>query len=59
MSVINIREPVVLEPASQGLVEATVGPPFLRETTGTQLSEEILEAVRESLRHAPTLEENA
>ena len=31
MSVIDIREPVVLEPASQGLVEATVGPPFLHE----------------------------
>ena len=31
MSVINMREPVVLEPASQGLVEATVGPPFLYE----------------------------
>jgi PAS domain-containing protein len=31
MSVINTREPVVLEPASQALVEATVGPPFLHE----------------------------
>ena len=31
MSVISMREPVVLEPASQGLVEATAGPPFLYE----------------------------
>jgi acetyl esterase len=31
MSVITTRKPVVLEPASQALVEATVGPPFLHE----------------------------
>ena len=31
MSVTGTRNPVVLEPASQALVEATVGPPFLYE----------------------------
>src|SRR6059058_2425353 len=31
MSVINTHKPVVLEPASQALVEATAGPPFLYE----------------------------
>jgi acetyl esterase len=31
MSVFTARKPVVLEPASQRLVEATVGPPFLHE----------------------------
>ena len=31
MSVINTREPVVLEPASQAFVEATAEPPFLYE----------------------------
>jgi len=31
MSVMNLHDHVVLEPAAQGLVEATVGPPFLHE----------------------------
>src|SRR4051795_9229794 len=31
MSVTNTHNPVVLEPASQALVEATSGPPFLYE----------------------------
>ena len=48
MSVINMREPVVLEPASQGLVEATVGPPFLHELSPTEAR-----AVLDELQAAP------
>jgi acetyl esterase len=48
MSVITARKPVVLEPASQGLVEATVGPPFLHE-----LSPAEARAVLDELQAAP------
>src|SRR3954466_3810826 len=48
MSVINTHETVVLEPASQGLVEATLGPPFLHE-----LSPAEARAVLDELQAAP------
>ena len=48
MSVITARKPMVLEPASQGLVEATVGPPFLHE-----LSPAEARAVLDELQAAP------
>jgi len=48
MSVINTRLPVVLEPASQGLVEATAGPPFLHELSPTEAR-----AVLDQLQAAP------
>jgi acetyl esterase/lipase len=48
MSVVNTRDPVALEPASQGLVEATVGPPFLYE-----LSPAEARAVLDELQAAP------
>src|SRR3954464_9031832 len=48
MSVINTREPAVLEPASQGLVEATAGPPFLHELSPTEAR-----AVLDQLQAAP------
>jgi len=46
--VITTRKPVVLEPASQGLVEATAGPPFLHE-----LSPAEARAVVDELQAAP------
>ena len=48
MSVITARKPMVLEPASQGLVEATAGPPFLHE-----LSPAEARAVLDELQAAP------
>ena len=48
MSVINTRESAVLEPASQGLVEATAGPPFLHELSPTEAR-----AVLDQLQAAP------
>ena len=48
MSVITARKSVVLEPASQGLVEATVGPPFLHELGPTDAR-----AVLDELQAAP------
>ena len=48
MSMINTRLPVVLEPASQGLVEATAGPPFLHELSPTEAR-----AVLDQLQAAP------
>src|SRR6187200_2963390 len=48
MSVITARKSVVLEPASQGLVEATVGPPFLHELGPTDAR-----AVLDQLQAAP------
>ena len=48
MSAISMRSPVVLEPASQRLVEATVGPPFLHE-----LSHAEARAVLDELQAAP------
>jgi acetyl esterase len=48
MSVINTHNPVELEPASQALVEATAGPPFLYE-----LSPADARAVLDELQAAP------
>src|SRR4051812_17435928 len=48
MSVINTRESAVLEPASQGLVEATAGTPFLHELSPTEAR-----AVLDELQAAP------
>ncbi len=48
MSVINTHEPVVLEPASQALVEATAGPPFLYELSPVEAR-----AVLDELQAAP------
>src|SRR5438105_13373196 len=48
MSVINTHKPVVLEPASQALVEATTEPPFLYE-----LSPAEARAVLDQLQAAP------
>ena len=48
MPAISMRSPVVLEPASQRLVEATVGPPFLHE-----LSPAEARAVLDELQAAP------
>src|SRR4051794_40273005 len=48
MSVINTHKPVMLEPASQALAEATVGPPFLYE-----LSPADARAVVDELQAAP------
>jgi acetyl esterase/lipase len=48
MSVINTHDPVVLEPASMALVEATAGPPFLYE-----LSVAEARAVLDELQAAP------
>ena len=48
MSAINTHQPVVLEPASQALVEATAGPPFLYE-----LSPAEARAVLDELQAAP------
>ncbi len=48
MSVITARKPMVLEPASQRLVEATAGPPFLHE-----LSPAEARAVLDDLQAAP------
>jgi acetyl esterase len=48
MSVVNTRNPVALEPASQGLVEETVGPPFLY-----QLSPAEARAVLDELQASP------
>jgi acetyl esterase len=48
MSVTTTHNPVVLEPASQALVEATVGPPFLYE-----LSPAEARAVSDELQAAP------
>jgi acetyl esterase len=48
MSVTNTQNPVALEPASQALVEATVGPPFLHE-----LSPAEARAVLDELQGAP------
>ena len=48
MSAISMRSPVVLEPASQRLAEATVGPPFLYE-----LSPAEARAVLDELQAAP------
>ena len=48
MSVSTTYDPVVLEPASQALVEATVGPPFLHE-----LSPAEARAVLDELQGAP------
>jgi acetyl esterase/lipase len=48
MSVIDTQKPVVLEPASQALVEATAKPPFLYELTPTEAR-----AVLDELQAAP------
>src|SRR5205085_2393531 len=48
MSAINTHQPVVLEPASQALAEATAGPPFLHE-----LSPADARAVLEELQARP------
>ena len=55
MSVISMPEPVVLEPASQGLVEATVGPPFLHELVEARADADRLAEEQAALRRVATL----